>query len=90
MGKFAIPVAGEALSMLCGSKIILQVGDIDKRSPLANVNVLLSSKTEFRFSIQILSTGPSRTSHICSPRRKKKCEEGEYEELYYHSMIKDI
>ncbi len=65
--SFLLPVAGDALSMLCGSKIILQVGDIDKRSPLAKVNVLLSSRTELRFSIQILSTGPSKTSHMCSP-----------------------
>lgn len=67
----ALPVAGDALSMLCGSKKILQVGDIDKRSPLANVSVLLSSRTELRFSIQILSTGPSRTSQMCSPNLRK-------------------
>jgi hypothetical protein len=60
-------VAGEALSMLCGSKIILQLGAMRILSPLAKVKVLLSSKTEFKFSIQIASTGPSRTSHIFSP-----------------------
>lgn len=32
-------VAGDALSIFCGSKIILQVGDIFKRSPFASVNV---------------------------------------------------
>lgn len=60
-------VAGEALSMLWGSKIILQLGDIGMRSPLAKVRVLLSSRTEFRFSIHIASTGPSKTIQICSP-----------------------
>lgn len=63
-------VAGEALSMLCGSKTTLHWGDIGIRSPLANVNVLLSSSTLFRFSIQMASTGPSRTIHMCSPRKK--------------------
>lgn len=64
---FRDTVAGDALSMLWGSKIILQVAAIGKRSPLARVRVLLSSKTEFKFSIQILSTGPSRTSQTYSP-----------------------
>lgn len=63
---FLETVAGEALSIFCGSNIILQVGDIFKRSPFASVNVLLSSKTEFKFSIQILSTGPSSTSQTYS------------------------
>ena len=60
-------VAGEALSMLCGSKTTLQLGAMGIRSPFASVSVLLSSKTEFRFSIQIASTGPSRTIQMCSP-----------------------
>ena len=60
-------VAGEALSMLWGSKMILQFGAMGMRSPLASVSVLLSSSTEFRFSIQMASTGPSRTSQMCSP-----------------------
>jgi hypothetical protein len=64
---FLETVAGEALSMLWGSKMILQVGAIGSLSPLAKVRVLLSSSTEFRFSIQILSTGPSNTSQTCSP-----------------------
>lgn len=53
--------------MLCGSKIILQVGAIESLSPLAKVRVLLSSRTELRFSIQMLSTGPSRTNQTYSP-----------------------
>lgn len=65
---FRDTVAGDALSILCGSKIILHVGDMVKRSPLANVSVLLSSSTELRFSIQILSTGPSNTNQMCSPK----------------------
>lgn len=64
---FLETVAGEALSILCGSKMILHVGAMLRRSPLAKVKVLLSSKTEFKFSIHILSTGPSRTSQTCSP-----------------------
>lgn len=60
-------VAGEALSMLCTSNTSLQDGDIVIRSPLAKVSVLLSSSTEFRFSIQMASTGPSSTIHINSP-----------------------
>lgn len=63
-------VAGEALSMLCGSKTTLQLGAMGIRSPLASVSVLLSSKTEFRFSIQMASTGPSRTIQMFSPERK--------------------
>ena len=60
-------MAGEALSILCGSNMILHDGDIGMRSPFANVKVLLSSSTEFKFSIHIASTGPSSTSHILSP-----------------------
>lgn len=68
-------VAGDALSMLCGSKATLQFGAMGMRSPLASVRVLLSSKTEFKFSIQMASTGPSKTIQMFSPRRiqlKKK------------------
>jgi len=42
---FLDTVAGDALSMLCGSKMILQFGAIGILSPLASVRVLLSSKT---------------------------------------------
>jgi len=66
---FLDTVAGEALSMLCTSKMILQLGAIGILSPLAKVSVLLSSNTEFKFSIQIASTGPSNNSHTCSPCR---------------------
>ena len=62
-------VAGEALSTLWGSKIILQLTAMGIRSPLARVKVLLSSSTELRFSIQIASTGPSSNSQMCSPGR---------------------
>ena len=34
------------------------------RSPLAKVNILLSSSTVFKFSIQMASTGPSQTIQI--------------------------
>lgn len=54
-----LTVAGDALSTLSGSKTNLQFGDITIRSPLAKVRVLLSSSTEFKFSIQTASTGPS-------------------------------
>ena len=64
---FLDTVAGEALSMLCTSNRILQFGAIGIRSPLANVRVLLSSSTEFKFSIHTASTGPSRMIHTCSP-----------------------
>ena len=67
---FTIPfletVAGDALSMLCGSKIILQFGAMGILSPFAKVKVLLSSRTELRFSIHMASTGPSSTSQTCS------------------------
>lgn len=46
--------------------MILQLDAIDSRSPFANVRVLLSSRTEFKFSIQMLSTGPSKTNQTCS------------------------
>jgi len=55
-------VAGEALSTLSGSKQSLALGAMTIRSPFAKVSVLLSSKTEFKFSIQTASTGPSNTS----------------------------
>ena len=64
---FRETVAGDALSMLCTSKMILQFGAIEIRSPLASVKVLLSSSTEFKFSIQMASTGPSNNSHTWSP-----------------------
>lgn len=64
-------VAGEALSMLCGSKTTLQLGAMGMRSPLASVRVLLSSRTEFRFSIQMASTGPSRTIQTFSPGERQ-------------------
>lgn len=65
-------VAGEALSMLWGSKMILHWGDMGIRSPLARVSVLLSSRTLLRFSIQIASTGPSNTIQMRSPKEYKE------------------
>lgn len=53
--------------MLWTSNNSLHVGDIGIRSPFARVRVLLSSKTEFRFSIQTGSTGPSKMRNIFSP-----------------------
>lgn len=66
---FLETVAGEALSILEGSKIILVLGFIGIRSPFARVSVLLSSRTEFKFSIHIASTGPSKTIHIYSSEK---------------------
>lgn len=87
-------VAGEALSMLCGSKTTLQLGAMGIRSPFARVRVLLSSKTEFRFSIQMASTGPSRTIHMFSPKRESKVinewslmNEGHPKSFYMSSKI---
>lgn len=54
-------VAGDALSTLSGSKQSLAFAAITIRSPFARVSVLLSSKTEFKFSIHTASTGPSKT-----------------------------
>ena len=68
---FLDTVAGDALSMLCTSNTILQFDAIGIRSPLANVNVLLSSRTEFKFSIQIASTGPSSSNQTCSPYKDR-------------------
>ena len=53
--------------LTCGSNMSLQLTIIGSLSPLARVRVLLSSNTEFRFSIHIGSTGPSNTSQMCSP-----------------------
>ena len=69
-------VAGEALSTLWGSNMILQFGAIGIRSPFARVKVLLSSNTELRFSIQRVSTGPSRTNQMCSPWRGQSLTQG--------------
>lgn len=54
-----LTVAGDALSTLSGSNTSLLFWAIEIRSPLASVNVLLSSSTELRFSIHTASTGPS-------------------------------
>lgn len=68
---FLETVAGEALSIFSGSKMTLTVAAIGNLSPLARVRVLLSSNTEFKFSIQMLSTGPSNTNQTCSPGNRK-------------------
>lgn len=59
-----LTVAGDALSTLSGSNTNLLFWAIVIRSPLAKVRVLLSSSTEFRFSIQTASTGPSNAFYI--------------------------
>lgn len=75
-------VAGEAFSMLCTSNSSLQVGAMGMRSPLARVSVLLSSNTEFKFSIQMASTGPSRMRKMFSPANKDG-EEGKIDQLFF-------
>eukprot|EP00659_Diplonema_papillatum_P019139 gene19138-biopygen19404 len=55
-------VAGDALLRFSGSKQTFMFSVMLSRSPLARVSSLLSSRTVFRFSIQIASTGPSQTS----------------------------
>jgi hypothetical protein len=57
-------VAGDALFKFSASKTIFTVSNINNLSPLANVSTLLSSKTVFKFSIQIASTGPSQTIQL--------------------------
>ena len=54
-------VAGEAFIRFSGSNMAFMCSPIWIRSPLASVRTLLSSSTVFRFSIQMASTGPSRT-----------------------------
>ena len=83
---FRETVAGEALSMFAGSKIILVFGFIGIRSPLANVRVLLSSNTEFKFSIQIASTGPSNTIHMCSSANKKCINLADYVKIGLYTV----
>ena len=86
---FLDTVAGEALSMLCGSKTTLQFGAMGIRSPLARVKVLLSSSTLLRFSIQMASTGPSRTIQMCSPCKVADTYMMNEDEGYYNKgMIK--
>lgn len=51
--------------------MILTFGGSDRRSPFGNVNNLLSSKTEFKFSTHSGSTSPSKIIHcllFISPR----------------------
>ena len=58
-------VAGEALRRSSTSKWRVTFGrSMGMRSLLARVRRRLSSITVFMFSIQIASTGPSRTSHV--------------------------
>lgn len=59
-----LTVAGEAASRSIGSKIRLILLLIEIISPELRHNFLLSSRTVFIFSIQIASTGPSRSSHL--------------------------
>lgn len=82
-------VAGEALSMLCGSKTTLHWGDMGIRSPLASVSVLLSSSTLFRFSIHMASTGPSRTIQICSPTTLHR-EKVQYAQSHGQNLVCEV
>jgi len=60
-----LTVAGDALRRSSTSKWRVQLGrSIAMRSLLARVRIRLSSMTVFMFSIQMASTGPSRTSHV--------------------------
>mmetsp|Transcript_38163 Transcript_38163/g.49388 ORF Transcript_38163/g.49388 Transcript_38163/m.49388 type:complete len:204 (+) Transcript_38163:889-1500(+) len=59
-----LTVAGLAFFKVSTSNIILQFSVIGIRSPLAKVKILLSSRTVFKSSIQIASTGPSIISHV--------------------------
>lgn len=71
-------VAGEAFSMLWTSNNSLHEGDIGILSPFARVRVLLSSKTEFKFSIQIASTGPSKIRNTFSPGKDNQKRDSSY------------
>lgn len=68
--KYTIPhretVAGLATERSSTSNIIVWLSVIFIISPLLRHNFLLSSKTEFMFSIQTASTGPSKTYHRLS------------------------
>lgn len=58
-------------NLVITSNIIRTLGGSDKRSPFGNVNNLLSSKTEFKFSTHSGSTSPSKIIHcllLISPR----------------------
>mmetsp|Transcript_27606 Transcript_27606/g.40737 ORF Transcript_27606/g.40737 Transcript_27606/m.40737 type:complete len:245 (-) Transcript_27606:3092-3826(-) len=57
-------VAGEAFTNVSTSNMILTLSVIGMRSPFAKVKILLSSRTVFRSSIQIASTGPSAIIHV--------------------------
>ncbi len=59
-------VAGEAVDKSSVSNNNVTCGDIDIRSPLANVNNLLSSIKEFIDSIQDVSTGASKRINFLS------------------------
>jgi len=60
-------VAGEATDRSCTSNSMrIVVGLSLMRSPLGRHSVQLSSSTVFMFSIQIASTGPSKTTHFLS------------------------
>ena len=58
-----LTVAGEATARSCTSKIIDMAADIAIISPDMRQSFLLSSSTVFMFSIQMASTGPSKSTH---------------------------
>ena len=50
-------------------------------SPLANVRILLSSNTVFKFSIQIASTGPSQVIQVLCFKARL---------LYFYHIVENI
>ena len=58
-----LTVAGDATARSSGSNIIVIWSDRDMISPDVKQSFLLSSSTVFMFSIQIASTGPSKSTH---------------------------
>ena len=75
--------------------MILQFGAMGMRSPFARVSVLLSSSTEFRFSIQMASTGPSiisqinspvKNTQICHPQVNKLDVKLQCKQIYYDNL----
>eukprot|EP00835_Amoeboradix_gromovi_P001563 NODE_73_length_23464_cov_0.600171.p8 type:complete len:139 gc:universal NODE_73_length_23464_cov_0.600171:16478-16894(+) len=62
-----LTVAGLAFLKESTSNTSLAPGDMISLSPFANVSVLLSSRTLFKFSIHTASTGPSNIIQIFSP-----------------------
>lgn len=80
-----LTVAGDALARCSTSKSSFMCEAIGTRSPLAKVKTRLSSRTVLRFSIQMASTGPSRT--IQTEVGVVEVEEEEEEEEEVESFV---